>query len=244
MSTDLSFWREKYKCAPLVYKPIIAALGKLIKLGNVTTTKDVTPAEMQALCKLTQINIDVNFDDAQNFRWNIPPRIVSAFADRIISNYNKLLIDCAADFFNCKPVKPAPTPFDNFDYSAEINNWIDFLRDVYRRVKGTDKADAVIAFAQKFAAGKRLDEPELHDALIDLAENVIKQHDDLYTRFLEDFLFALPIKTVVDFPDVEFWQLFEDFTGGALYRDAENRFLTYFKPDVYKFLKIVAEEVF
>ena len=277
MDEKLTFWRERYKKSPPAFQPIIATLGKLIKFGESATAKDITPAELQALCSFTKINLNIpDVVNLQNCRWNIPPQIVSAFSDRISKNYNRLLTDYVANFFDCKPVNPAPSSFADFDYNAEFNNWIDFLRKVYRRVEGTKFEKTVKLYGKIETLGDNLqfsfnalksiadfcgcslncsdsnhDENwhstinrELkHCFLVAIVERVIKKHADLYQHFIENFIFTLHVDSVEDFPDVEFWQAFDDFVGSCLYYNEETRILFYFKLDACNFFKIAAEEL-
>lgn len=226
---NLDFWRDKYKIAPPDFKPIIATFGKLLKLGENATAQDIPPTEMLFFCNA--VGWKINFPQAaSNKKWNIPPAALSVTSDRIKHALTEN--DSHAE----------PLNFD-FDYDAEKAMWLDFLRDLFKRVKDTDNSDAVATFGKNFSQGATLDSPELHNTFIDIAENVIAEHDDLYKRFLEKFLFAVPLDVVKDFPDVDFWQEFENFTGGSLFHAVQPYTLYYFRPDALRFFQIYSEEV-
>lgn len=226
---NLDFWRDKYKSAPPDFKPFIATLGKLLKLGKNATTQDIPPAEMSTFCDA--VGLKINFPQAaSNKKWNISPAALSVTSDRIkhaLSANNNHAESLTFDF----------------DYDAEKAMWLDFLRDLFKRVKGTVAEYEVIFLANHFKGGFTLDSPELHNLLIKIVDEYIKPHSDLYKRFLEKFLFALPLRVVKQFPDVDFWQLFENFSGGSLFHSEQPYTLYYFRPDVLRFFQIYSEEV-
>ena len=127
-----------------------------------------------------------------------------------------------------------PAELAVFDYDAAKLNWLEYLRDVYRRTSKTPDAAKVAEYGKLVKAGNAT-----NNALINLVETVIKKYPDLYAKFF-DYLIAMPPDLKVNnfYPD--FWTMFDYFTGGELFYDDENLF--YFKPDCLKFFQLVMEE--
>ena len=227
--TELDFWRQKYKTSPPAFRPIVAILGKLIKFGDNATTKDISPAEMLTFCNA--VNLKINFPQSPTSyaKWGIPQAAIKLASERI--NQTLTAEQCPDELLA------------NFDYDAAKLQWLDYLRDVCRRVKGTDAENAVISFAKKFKNGATLDNHEFHNALIDIVDVIIKPHADLYQRFIKKFLFELPLDVVEKNPNVDFWQAFDNFTGGSLYHTDDPYTLFFFQPDVFRFFQIYQNEV-
>lgn len=124
-----------------------------------------------------------------------------------------------------------------YNYGAEKEKWLEYLRDVYRRVKGTPDAAKVAEYGKLEKAGKAFEKRHL---LTELVETVISKHDDLYER-LNDYLVKISPESKINEPDEEFWTMFDYFTGGVLFTDADG-LLYYFKPDFDRFFQLVTDE--
>ena len=80
----LEFWREIYKAALPVEKPLVSTIGKLFKHGETATPKEITAEEMKALAEFTGAKINLPSDGKHIKSWGITRKSAATLGKKFI----------------------------------------------------------------------------------------------------------------------------------------------------------------